>query len=120
MPPQGVCDDRVRYHTTHQAFISPGSRTLLSAHALCVRASLEHGCNHAHLCLPPAVLMPCTPVVPQASVTVLYLLQVQGLGASIGSRPSVSRGQLQVRAAESKDTSSEPLSLFGVRELHCA
>jgi hypothetical protein len=32
---------------------------------------------------------------------------VQGLGASIGSRPSVNRGQLQVRAAESKDTSSE-------------
>ena len=34
-------------------------------------------------------------------------LQMQSFGATLHSRPSVGRGQLQIRAAESKDTSSE-------------
>jgi elongation factor G len=42
---------------------------------------------------------------------------VQGLGASIGSRPSVSRGQLQVRAAESKDTSKRIIPLERYRNI---
>ena len=50
-------------HTYHQAFISSGSRILLSMTCIVRKACLKHGCNHAHLCLFLDVTLPCTGVM---------------------------------------------------------
>lgn len=97
-------------HTYHQAFISSGSRILLSMTCIVRKACLKRAAHRAALpFLWHAVMVHARGVTGIKCKRHASWLQVQGLGASIGSRPSVSRGQLQVRAAESKDTSSEHL-----------
>ncbi len=54
----------------------------------------------------------------QVALTHVHVAQLQSLGSTLSSRPSVGRGELQVRAAESKDTSSASFVTCTARGRH--
>lgn len=102
-----VSDVHTAIQADNQAVINPDSRMLLSIACACARHAWEHVATRASSPFPRHGVAVHSRGATSITSYAASLLQVQGLGASIGSRPSVSRGQLQVRAAESKDTSSE-------------